>query len=197
MFDLAALNEALGLLGSRLDIEGASPVDIVVCGGASLIVTELIVRTTKDVDVLAMIERSVDDRSISAKRALLPESLKKAAAQVAEDLGLDENWLNTGPKDLVEYGLPAGFEKRLQSRKYGKLLTIYFVGRLDQIHFKVYASVDSGPGRHVTDLLALKPTEKEIELAARWSMIQDPSDAFRARLIEMLRTLKYESADRI
>ena len=58
----------------------------------------------------------------------------------------------TGPADLLKYGLPEGFKERLQTKIYGQELTVHYISRVDQIHFKVYASVDSGPGRHVDDL---------------------------------------------
>lgn len=198
MFNLDKLNDALKLLGARLELEKSSPVDIIVCGGASLIVTGLVTRTTKDVDVLAIIHHSANGKSAIVESAPLPEALKRAAFQVSRDLGLDENWLNCSPTALIKYGLPDGFVERLQTKEYGELLTINFIGRLDQIHFKVYAAVDSGPGRHVDDLLTLKPTESEIELAARWSLTQDPSGDFRQTLKKMLKALKYESvANRI
>jgi len=50
------LAKALKLLSGRLELEGSSPVNMVVCGGAALIALGLIVRTTKDVDVVAVID---------------------------------------------------------------------------------------------------------------------------------------------
>lgn len=98
------------------------------------------------------------------------------------------------PGDLAKYGLPQGFKERLFTLKYGNVLTVHFVGRLDQIYFKVYAAVDSGgPGRHTDDLHALNPTEEEIELAAQWVMTHDPSEGFKQTLRQMLKLLHYES----
>ncbi len=70
---------------------------------------------------------------------------------------------------------------------------MHFIERLDQIHFKVYAAVDSGPGRHIDDLRTLNPTEEEIELAAKWAMTHDPSEEFCETLKDMLRRIGYES----
>lgn len=194
MLNKDRLNEALTLLNNRLELSDSEPVNLVVCGGSALIIIDAVKRITKDVDVLGTIK----DKKEIIEFAPVPETLKEAVSQVARDLGIEENWLNTGPKDLLKYGLPEGCIERLQERKYGRLLTVYFVSRFDQIHFKVYAAVDSGPGRHVDDLLALKPTEEEMEKAARWAMTHDASEGFQAILKEMLRKLKYERvAERI
>ncbi len=48
------LNEALQLLESRIRREGGGPVNLVVCGGSALIATNLIQRTTKDVNFIAL-----------------------------------------------------------------------------------------------------------------------------------------------
>ena len=54
-------------------------------------------------------------------------------------------------------------------------MTVYFIGRLDQIHFKLYAAADQRDGTHLADLRALKPTDEELETAARWAMTHDVS----------------------
>ena len=48
------LERALTLLGEKLGFDRAEPVSLVVCGGSSLIALGLVDRTTKDVDVLAL-----------------------------------------------------------------------------------------------------------------------------------------------
>ena len=68
------------------------------------------------------------------------------------------------------------------TRKFGKKLIVHFLGRYDQIHFKLYASVDQGAGKHFDDLFALKPTSEEIEQAARWSVTHDVSEGFKGSL---------------
>jgi hypothetical protein len=47
-------------------------------------------------------------------------------------------------------GLPADFADRLHSQTYGRLLTVHFIDRIDQVHFKLYASADRG-GYHIAD----------------------------------------------
>jgi hypothetical protein len=127
----------------------------------------------------------------------LPEFLLTAAAQVARDLGLFDNWLNNGPSrgegGLFQMGLPAGFSGRLTAKEYGSRLTVHFIGRLDQIHFKLYAAADQRDGTHLNDLKALHPNAAELEAAARWAMTHDVSEGFRMILQELLTQLGHES----
>jgi len=168
------LTQALQLLGGILDRDDrAKPIHFVVCGGSSLLMMGLVTRTTRDVDIIAYISTEHHTPGTLQYANAIPGFLSNAAKRVAADLGLDENWLNTGPRNLLQYGLPEGFRKRLHTKCYGKKLTVSFIDRLDQIHFKMYAEVDSGPGRHVNDLLALQPTLEEVELAAKWTLLQD------------------------
>jgi hypothetical protein len=124
------------------------------------------------------------------------------ASQVAEDLDLAETWLNNGPSrepgGLYQVGLPEGIGGRLTRRDFGERLTVYYVSRVDQIYFKVFASVDSGPGRHVDDLMELKPSPDEMEKAAIWAMTHDRSVGFRMVLVSMLRQMGFKDvAERI
>lgn len=73
---------------------------------------------------------------------------------------------------------------------------IYFIGRLDQIHFKLFAAVDQGQGKHSQDLLALQPTQSEMETAAYWVKNQDASDLFKQLLKETLIGLGYAESTR-
>lgn len=167
----------------------SDPIGIVVCGGSALILTGLVPRTTKDVDIVALLESGVL-RSPDP----LPTELLKAAAEAAEDMGLPAHWLNNGPSrgdgGLFQMGLPAGLGERLQNRRYGDHLTVHFIDRVDQIHFKLYAAADRG-GYHIEDLRALEPTPVEIETAARWAMSHDVSEGFAMVLRSLLRSLGY------
>ena len=53
--DGKTLDLALRSLDIRLADNRAEPVEIVVCGGSALILTGMVPRTTKDVDVVALI----------------------------------------------------------------------------------------------------------------------------------------------
>jgi hypothetical protein len=66
------------------------------------------------------------------------------------------------------------------------------MGRYDQIHFKLYAAVDQGAGKHLDDLLALKPTSDELENAARWTMTHDVSEGFKQNLKSLLNYLGFK-----
>jgi hypothetical protein len=125
----------------------------------------------------------------------LPEGLRTARDRVARDFELDENWLNAGPTELLTWGLPTGFTARLATRRYGQALVAHFAGRVDQIHFKLFAMVDQAGGRHEADLRALGPTAEELIAAARWSVTQDPSPGYRMMLVQALNALGVEDAD--
>ena len=113
---------------------------------------------------------------------------------MARDFGLPEDWLNTGPADLLDFGLPDGLVERLDRRDYGPALSIHFASRFDQIHLKLYAMADQGPGRHEADLRALNPTHDELLTAARWTRTHDPSEGFREQLVAALFYLGIQDA---
>jgi hypothetical protein len=188
-----AIERAFGLLSGRLDLMETEPAQLVICGGSALIVMGFRQRTTNDADVVAIMNATGELVSPNP----LPTFLLNASAQVARDLGLMENWLNNEPSrndgGLFQLGLPDGFANRLTKRAFGSRLTIYFIGRLDQIYFKLYAAVDQRHATHIADLRALQPTDDELEGAARWTMTHDVSDGFRMMLIEFLNQMGHES----
>lgn len=152
-----------------------------------MIALGLVYRVTRDVHVVA--RRNETGNLVSSRP--LPVVLQNAAHRVAADLRLPPTWLNDGPADLFEMGLPAGFEERLERRSFGSHLEVWFTGRFDQIHFKLYAAADSG-GRHIDDLVALHPTPEELLTAARWTFTHDVSQPFRHIVCDLLRQLGHE-----
>ena len=183
-------------LDRQIGVHGGIPIGLVVCGGTALAALGLVIRTTKDVDVLGVVVGPENGLRIQELKRF-PEWLGEAAKAVERDFDLPENWLNLGPASQVELGLPEGLEKRLVRRNYGQYLTIYFISRIDQIYFKLYAAVDRND-YHVQDLLALKPTEVEIEKAAKWAITQDVSQGFKLILKDFLKRNGYEAiAERI
>jgi len=183
--------EALRYLAAVLELEKSPWIGLVVCGGTALAAMKLVQRTTKDVDIVALMEKG--GRLLDP--APLPEILVKAANETAQALELHENWLNNGPSSgeggLYRMGLPEGFAKRLTKVSFGKCLDVFFIGRVDQIHFKLYASVDRG-GYHADDLRRLKPSVEELQTAVAWCFSHDPSEGFRKMTKLFLKDFGYE-----
>jgi hypothetical protein len=172
----------LSALGDQLEGLLDKPVELLICGGSALNILGLVRRATKDIDILAYIERSEKGETFLIKADSLTPELVMAAKKVARDFNLPDDWLNTGPASAVDLGLPNSFMDRVTTRVFGNKLAVHFLGHYDQIHFKLYASVDQGAGKHFDDLLALKPTSEEIEQAARWSVTHDVSEGFKGSL---------------
>jgi hypothetical protein len=182
------LSEALKLLSSFLEAEGAEPEHLVIIGGSALIAMNLVSRATRDVDIMADVDPEkglVDPRPMS-------DALQRAARKVAVELTLDSKWLNTGPADQLRTGLPEGFVSRLSLREIGTRLNVYFPSRVDLIHFKLFAVVDQGPGRHKNDLDSLKATDEEMLAAARWVLTQDAGEVFPMIVQQTLKELDFE-----
>jgi hypothetical protein len=194
--DPGNIDDIFTALDRQIGVHGRIPLGLVVCGGTALSALGLVMRTTKDVDVLGTV-LEIPGGLLIQKITKFPEWLTDAANKIRRDFDLPENWLNLGPAAQVESGLPEGFEKRLVKRVYGQYLTIYYISRIDQIHFKLYAAVDRGD-YHVQDLFALRPMEDEIEMAAKWVITQDVSDVFKALLKDFLEVHHYGAvAERI
>ncbi|MDP2182242.1 MAG: hypothetical protein Q8K99_06710 [Actinomycetota bacterium] len=115
-------------------------------------------------------------------------------AKAQRDLDLEPGWLNAGPADLMDQGLPEGFEDRMTPKRYGPDLIIHFPARGDLIALKVYAAADTGVGRHTQDLHALEPAADELLGGARWARTQDPSAGFKTMLVALLRYMNAEDA---
>ncbi|HDS84657.1 MAG TPA: hypothetical protein ENN97_05610 [Phycisphaerales bacterium] len=192
------ISEALRLLDGRLKLNRSGRFSIVVCGGTALNALRLIQRTTKDVDIVAL----VDSSNQLVDPAPLPEELLAAAKEVADTLNLHQDWFNNGPSSgeggLFRLGLPDGFKNRLIRHYQGDNLTVYLVSRLDQIYFKLYAAIDQFGSYHASDLKQLLPSDEELLGAVRWAATHDPSEGFRQAAKLFLKEFGYERlADRI
>ena len=185
------LDRTLGLLGELIVLRGFPTQRLVVCGGSSLLALGLVSRTTtQDVDVLAKME----DGSLVTPRPL-PEWLLALAAEVGRQLALPGGWFNdrVAEQTLFNCGLPAGMQERLTLRNYGAGLLIGFISRRDQIFLKLHAAVDRDGGRHLQDLIDLKPTAEELRDAAEWTRTQDPSEGFLFNLRVLLKEIGHEA----
>jgi hypothetical protein len=178
----------LDALSEQLDRSGAS-YELVVVGGSALLALGLVTRPTKDVDLVAL-----RDDSGLVPVSPLPAPLAAARDRVARDFQLPSDWLNDGPASLLAFGLPDGFMERARREDHGLALTVWYASRFDQIHLKLYAAVDQGPGRHEADLRALEPSAEELLSAARWSRGHDPSPGYRHVLEQALAALGVRDA---
>lgn len=193
--DAKEIDGALQRLGKRLAYNYSEPIALLICGGSALNILGIATRTTRDVDVLAVVEETSGGIGLNHSRAL-PEDFLRAVATIAADLALPADWLNTGPKDVIAvYGAPRGITKRWVRREYGPCLTAFFVSRFDQVHFKLLAAADpNSEPRHMEDLAnRIKPTEEEIAAAVGWLLDRKTSPWFRANVRRTVEALGYDN----
>lgn len=183
-FNTKSLHQALVALGEILSKRGLQ-FEIVAVGGGALLLLGLITRPTKDLDLIAMVDKG---SFISARS--LPKPLLQAINEVGIAFELDKNWINSGPTDLFSMGLPQGFMTRMETQNFGGLI-LHLASRFDQICFKLYAAVDQGPqSKHFEDLKLLHPSQDELKVAAKWCSSHDVSKVFATHLSEAINALK-------
>lgn len=181
MLQAERLKQALATLGALLQ-ERRQRVGVLVVGGSSLLLLGVIDRPTADVDVVGF-SSPAGYRKVDA----FPTFLATAVREVGEAFGLGEAWFNSGPADLIEFGLPAGLEDRVTILNFGGL-EVHLPAPEDLVCFKLYAAVDQGErSKHFADLRALAPTAEQLVRAAVWAMTHDPSAGF---LVELRRILE-------
>ena len=189
MLDPSRLEVALKTLGRLLSDRGLS-YELVAIGGSGLLMLGLTVRPTRDLDIVAIVEKGLYVRVPE-----LPGPLIEAVGATGQIEGLAPNWINAGPADLLEFALPEGFAQRTQKKQYGPLI-LHVAGRVDQVALKVYAAADAGPrSKHFQDLQSLSPSEVELVQAGRWAITHDPSEGFRSQLVGCLAALGVHDAD--
>jgi hypothetical protein len=137
----------LAALGEQLEGLLNEPIEIIVCGGSALNVLGLVQRATEDVDILAYVVRNTKGSVSFVKAEPLLDELSMASKKVARDFNLPDKWFNPGPASAVDLGLPEGLMERVVTKGYGRKLIVHYLGRYDQIHFKIYAAVDQGSGK--------------------------------------------------
>jgi hypothetical protein len=182
--DTITLNKALETLGSYL-CDKELKYELAAIGGGALLLLGRIIRPTRDLDIVALLDKN---ELFSADP--LPAPLLQAIKEVGLALKLPEDWINSAPADLWKMGLPEGFQGRLYPFHFGGL-TLYCASRFDQICFKLYASVDQGPdSKHFDDLKRLQPSQEELKKAALWCQTHDVSEEFAKCLAEAIQELE-------
>jgi hypothetical protein len=132
----------------------------VVVGGAALNLLGVVIRPTRDCDIL---------------HPKLPEKIQAAARTFAaamrqESEALDDDWLNNGPAALAKQ-LPEGWEERAQTVFSGVALQLQSLGREDLLRAKLFALCDRG--LDLADCLALAPAADELAALLPWLEEQD------------------------
>jgi len=127
--------------------------DLVILGGASLVVRNLTARATSDVDVLGI--RLPD--GIVQSASPLPIEVRAAADDVALALDLAPMWLDDRPGLDFVNAAPDGFENRLERVSYGALV-VWHLSERDILLIKIIASAErwgEQPNKHWEDARAL------------------------------------------
>jgi hypothetical protein len=193
-----SIRSALQRVGELLAASG-NPIAVVILGGAALNMLHIVERPTVDVDILAFAAAEPNGapraESIQPPPQPMPERLRRAAEQVASDLRLPPDWLNTGPALQWRAGLPPGLASRVAWQQFAGLW-VGLVDRYDLVFFKLFAAADAvGPQSvHYQDLLRLQPTAAELAAANDWVRTQDASAEFATVLDRVVRKCRADLA---
>lgn len=186
------IDEILGRLNQKMVYAHVKPLNVAVCGGTALIVVGRVARATQDVDIVALLR--VNRASVEVlEDKRLPADVEQLVAEIGIELDIRKDWLNFDASPLIAFGFPPNMTSRLIKKSYGLCLTVYFISRFDQVHFKIYAAMDPKDGtRHLSDLLDLKPEENEVRAAISWLLAREASPEFKAALCQVLERIGYE-----
>lgn len=146
--------------------------ELIACGGGALSIMGVTSRETRDLDVII---------------PALDEVLLKCSHAVAREMGLDEEWLNNGPRGFVK-DLDKGFELRTDIIFKGSNLTIRALGRRDLIATKLQGLCDRDEV-DLLDLLMMNPTIQEIESLRPWLLLRDANPNWEKRVESKLKQL--------
>jgi hypothetical protein len=189
------IEEALNRLNAKMVYAGMEPIELVSCGGAALNLMGWVSRSTSDVDIICAAKVDVKGKVKLQPDLVLPPQFFMLVEEVGREMGIKPEWLNFGPAPLVEFGLPVGLADRLQRKSYGSCLALHLVSRLDQVHLKIYATMDPKTRleSHLGDLLDLEPTEAEAKAAVEWLLNRKTSREFRRKLRQVLDRIGHEA----
>ena len=86
MINQNSLDQIFRALDRQIQVHDGAPVSLVICGGAALFALGLILRTTKDVDVLGTVSEE-HGQILVMKINKFPKFLIEAANAVQKDFG--------------------------------------------------------------------------------------------------------------
>lgn len=191
-----AILQLLQELDQWMELEDCQPVEWVICGGAALGLQKLQDRPTRDVDVLGCWDEAV--LSVSGIERF-PDEMAACIQRVADNhpelAGMGQNWINLGPRALVQAGLPDGFASRLHMLQIGNKLKLHLLGRQDLLALKLYAAADDRGLRqeiHFADLKGLVPTFGELDWAVDWLRTLRDFEEKRLVVKHVIERLGYE-----
>ncbi len=148
----------------------------IIIGGAALTILKVITRMTEDVDCI--------DPEI-------PADIKNASIEFIKlnpQYGLaPEKFLNNGPITIIK-DLPEGWRARTQVIFKGEALTFITLSRLDLLKTKLDAMVHRG--RDMDDVIAMKPTEKELEDSIEWVLNVDGGEYWPEMVNDAFKVLR-------
>jgi hypothetical protein len=87
------IDDIFEALDRQIRVHDGAPLGLVVCGGTALSALGLVMRTTKDVDILGIVLETHNGLVIQ-RITKFPDWLIRAATIVGRDFDLPENWLN-------------------------------------------------------------------------------------------------------
>lgn len=191
-----AILRLLEELDQWMELEDCPPTDWVVCGGAAMGLLELQDRPTRDVDILGRWDKAVAGiAGIDTLPDKMVACIKRVVDNHPELAGMGQNWINLGPRALMQAGLPEGFADRLHELPIGDRLTLHLLGRQDLLALKLYAAADEhGPRQeiHFADLKGLAPTYGELEWAVDWLRTRRDFEEKRPVVKHVIERLGYE-----
>ena len=121
-------------LNDAMILEGAQPAELLICGGAALALQGLGTRVTRDIDVLgAWLADGMQVAAIGEFPTAFARAIERVANAHPELAGMKPDWVNLGPKLIVEFGLPEGYASRVTAFRVGDRLTLHRLGRVDLI----------------------------------------------------------------
>ncbi len=156
---VAAFDDALASVG--VSFSG------IVIGGTALALIGVLVRPTRDCDVL---DPPIPEAVQAVAKAF-------AAQRRAQGEVLGDDWFNSGPSSLTGV-LPQGWRQRVVPAYTGRALVLMTLGRSDLLATKLFALCDRGTD--LGDCLALAPQPEELAALQGWLEYQDANTEWPA-----------------